>query len=127
MVEIRLLGPIDVTDDGETLSVRGPRLIRLLVALASDTSSSHSEVALRDAVWPSDSDQPEDPVNAPQTYVSRLRSAASFRYAGADVRYLFHSTAPPQPHHHHDLSDGDPLDCNQFPVVWRRPQGRSTP
>lgn len=48
------------------------------------------------------------------------RMAGSFRYAGDDVRYQFHPSAPPQPHHHHDLTDGDEIDCAQFPVVWRR-------
>ncbi|MEZ5378640.1 MAG: phytanoyl-CoA dioxygenase family protein [Acidimicrobiales bacterium] len=48
------------------------------------------------------------------------RWAASFRYAGDDVRYRFHPSAPPQPHHHHDLREGDVIDCDQFPVVWRR-------
>jgi ectoine hydroxylase-related dioxygenase (phytanoyl-CoA dioxygenase family) len=48
------------------------------------------------------------------------RRAGSFRYAGDDVRYRFHPSAPPQPHHHHNLRDGDVLDSDQFPVVWRR-------
>jgi hypothetical protein len=48
------------------------------------------------------------------------RLAGSFRYTGDDVRYKFHPSAPPQPHHDHTLSDGDPIDCDQFPVVWRR-------
>ena len=47
------------------------------------------------------------------------RRAVSFRYAGDDVRYKFHRSAPPQPHHHHTLKDGDALDSDQFPVVWR--------
>ena len=54
------------------------------------------------------------------------RWAGSFRYAGDDVRYLFQASAPPQPHHQHDLTDGDVLDSDQFPVVWRRdPTGGS--
>ncbi len=47
------------------------------------------------------------------------RRAVSFRYAGDDVRYRFHRSAPPQPHHHYDLHDGDQIDSDQFPVVWR--------
>ncbi|MEQ8827756.1 MAG: phytanoyl-CoA dioxygenase family protein, partial [Parvibaculum sp.] len=50
----------------------------------------------------------------------RARRAVSFRYAGDDVTYHFHKSAPPQPHHRHALKDGDVLDCDQFPVVWRR-------
>ena len=48
----------------------------------------------------------------------RTRRAVSFRYAGDRVRYLHHRSAPPQPHHLHSLRDGDPLDSDQFPVVW---------
>lgn len=51
---------------------------------------------------------------------TKARAAASMRYTGDDVRYCFHASAPPQPHHHHDLSDGDEIDSAQFPVVWRR-------
>ena len=47
------------------------------------------------------------------------RRAVSFRYAGDDVRYRFHRSAPPQPHHTYELKDGDPIDSEQFPVVWR--------
>jgi ectoine hydroxylase-related dioxygenase (phytanoyl-CoA dioxygenase family) len=31
----------------------------------------------------------------------------------------FHRSAPPQPHHAHRLQNGDIIDCEQFPVVWR--------
>ncbi len=47
------------------------------------------------------------------------RRAVSFRYAGDDVRYRFHRSAPPQPHHKYDLKDGDMIDSEQFPVVYR--------
>ena len=47
------------------------------------------------------------------------RRAVSFRYAGDDVRYRFHRSAPPQPHHTYELKDGDRIDSEQFPVVWR--------
>ena len=50
------------------------------------------------------------------------RRAVSLRYAGDDVTYWFHKSAPPQPHHRHTLRDGDPIDCDQFPVVWRASQ-----
>lgn len=56
----------------------------------------------------------------PNYDTTKARWASSFRYAGDDVRYKFHPSAPPQPHHHHDLVDGDRLDSDQFPVVWRR-------
>ena len=51
------------------------------------------------------------------------RRAASFRYAGDDVTYWFHKSAPPQPHHRHRLQDGDAIDCEQFPEVWRKGAG----
>lgn len=49
------------------------------------------------------------------------RRALSLRYAGEDM--LFHSRpgAPVQPYHEHQLSEGDPLDSLEYPVVWPRP------
>lgn len=49
------------------------------------------------------------------------RRAASLRYCGDDVRYFARPGTPVQPHHRHNLRDGDVLDCSQFPVVWRSP------
>jgi ectoine hydroxylase-related dioxygenase (phytanoyl-CoA dioxygenase family) len=48
----------------------------------------------------------------------RMRRAISVRYCGDDIRYHFRSSAPPQPHHRHTLQNGDPIDSEQFPVVW---------
>jgi ectoine hydroxylase-related dioxygenase (phytanoyl-CoA dioxygenase family) len=53
-------------------------------------------------------------------YTSDVRRRAVWlRFAGDDVTWWFHRSAPPQPHHVHALCDGDPVDCDQFPVVWR--------
>jgi len=57
--------------------------------------------------------------SGPNYRADTTRRAVSFRYAGEDVRFKFHKSAPPQPHHRHDLKDGDVIDCDQFPVVWR--------
>ena len=57
--------------------------------------------------------------SGPNYRADTTRRAVSFRYAGEDVRFKFHKSAPPQPHHHHDLKDGEVIDCDQFPVVWR--------
>jgi ectoine hydroxylase-related dioxygenase (phytanoyl-CoA dioxygenase family) len=54
----------------------------------------------------------------PNYRADRTRRAVSFRYAGEDVRYRFHRSAPPQPHHKHNLQDGDPIESSQFPLVW---------
>lgn len=50
-----------------------------------------------------------------------MRRAASLRYCGDDIRFYLRPGAPAQPHHRHGLKNGDPLDCEQFPVVWPRP------
>ena len=52
-------------------------------------------------------------------FTAASRRAVSLRYAGDDVTYRFHRSAPPQPHHRHTLKDGDAIDCEQFPQVWR--------
>ena len=48
----------------------------------------------------------------------QMRSTLSVRYCGDDVTYRFRPSAPPQPHHRHNLRDGDPVDSDQFSVVW---------
>jgi len=49
----------------------------------------------------------------------RVRRAASFRYVGEDVRYRW-KPSPDKPYHEEGhLRDGDPLDDEHYPVVWR--------
>lgn len=50
----------------------------------------------------------------------QVRRAASLRYCGDDIRFLTRPGAPKQPHHTHNLKDGDPLSGPDFPVVWKR-------
>jgi len=57
--------------------------------------------------------------SGPNYTTGQRRRAVSMRYAGDDVTYWFHKSAPPQPHHRHLLRDGDPIDSDQFPIVWR--------
>jgi len=57
--------------------------------------------------------------SGPNYNPNATRRAVSFRYTGDDVRYRFNRGAPPQPHQKHSLKDGDVMDCDQFPVVWR--------
>ena len=57
--------------------------------------------------------------SGPNYTTDHPRRAASLRYTGDDVTYFFHRSAPPQPHHQHKLRDGDVIDCDQFPVVWK--------
>jgi hypothetical protein len=56
--------------------------------------------------------------SAGNTTLRQTRRAASLRYCGDDIRFKFRPYAPAQAHFHHQLKDGDPLDCAQFPVVW---------
>jgi ectoine hydroxylase-related dioxygenase (phytanoyl-CoA dioxygenase family) len=49
---------------------------------------------------------------------SRWRRAISIRYCGDDVRYCFRPGAPRKPHHR-EMADGDILDHERCPVVWR--------
>jgi ectoine hydroxylase-related dioxygenase (phytanoyl-CoA dioxygenase family) len=47
----------------------------------------------------------------------RWRRAISIRYCGDDARYLLRPGAPVKERHRH-LGNGDPLDCEAFPLVW---------
>ncbi len=50
------------------------------------------------------------------------RRSFAVRYTGDDVRYLRKPGTSPEAPQSALLSDGDPLDCEDFPVVWRRAQ-----
>src|SRR3954468_8693258 len=73
-MELRLLGPFEVVDNGaaQPLPSRGERALLTLLAL----STPHTVAAgtLIEMLWAED-DLPEDPVNALQTRVSKLRRA----------------------------------------------------
>lgn len=73
-VMVRLLGPVDVVVGGEETSVGGPRLRRLLLALALAAGSTVSEERLADAVWGEQDSRPENVRGTLQNYVYRLRS-----------------------------------------------------
>lgn len=72
MVEIRLLGPVEVAVDGEPVDVGGVKQRTVLAVLASRVGSSVSEDQLIHAVWGEDA--PENAVRSLQTYVSNLRA-----------------------------------------------------
>ena len=46
------------------------------------------------------------------------RRAISVRYCGSDARYRIREGAPLKPHHH-QVKNGDVLDSEQCPVVWK--------
>lgn len=48
------------------------------------------------------------------------RRAISVRYCGDDARYFMRAGAPQKPHHAR-VRNGDVLDCDECPVVWRSP------
>src|ERR671939_278386 len=78
MREFRLLGPVEVVDDGETLPLGGQKQRAVLALLLLDAGRVVSTDRLIDALW---SEQP--PPTAPtslQNFVSQLR-----KLLGADV------------------------------------------
>ncbi len=54
------------------------------------------------------------------TSSDRVRRSFAVRYTGDDVRYLSKPGTSPEAPRSSLLRDGDPLDCEDFPVVWRR-------
>lgn len=58
------------------------------------------------------------------TTSDRPRRAVSLRFAGDDVTVLRRPSAPPEFPMDPALSDGDPLDGDTYPVVWRRSDAR---
>jgi DNA-binding SARP family transcriptional activator len=72
-VEYRILGPLEVSVDGETAELGGPRQRALLGVLLSRAGLTVSRDTLVDALW--GNDPPASATNVLQTYVSHLRKA----------------------------------------------------
>ncbi len=73
-LEIRLLGPIEASNHGARLDLRGDRQRALLAFLALTPGSPRSIERIIDALWDQAS-IPADPRSAVHTYASRLRAA----------------------------------------------------
>ncbi len=69
----RILGPLDVTADGRTATVGGPKPRALLTALLLRRGTVVSTDALAAAVW--GEDEPPGAASALRAYVSRIRSS----------------------------------------------------
>jgi predicted ATPase/DNA-binding SARP family transcriptional activator len=68
---VALLGPLDVRVDSTEVTISGSLLRLLLLRLAIEAPRAVSAAALVDAVW--SGEPPEEPVNALQSLISRLR------------------------------------------------------
>ena len=80
-LRIGLLGPLQVRDEtGRPVHVGGRQLRVLLTLLALDAGRVVPAGSLAGEIWPAD--LPDNPGNALQTLVSRLR--AQLRQAGID-------------------------------------------
>ena len=78
MVEVRLLGQLQVRGEHGEIPLNGPHVRALFVLLALQPGSVRSRRELARVLWPNR--PPTDPGNALQTHVSRLR-----RQLGVDV------------------------------------------
>src|SRR5712692_1328320 len=77
-MEFRILGPLEVVDDGDVLAVPGGKPRALLAALALSPGEAVSADRLIDELW--GEEPPETAANALQVHVSQLRKAL-----GSDV------------------------------------------
>ncbi|MEL7044268.1 MAG: phytanoyl-CoA dioxygenase family protein, partial [Pseudomonadota bacterium] len=57
------------------------------------------------------------------TSSTRHRRALTLRYLGDDVRYLERPGTPPDSPKAAHLNDGDPIECEEFPLMWTREKG----
>ncbi|WNV83754.1 BTAD domain-containing putative transcriptional regulator [Umezawaea sp. Da 62-37] len=72
-MQVRILGPLEVTEDGVPVAIGGARLRTLLVRLAVGVGRVVTVDELADALWPHD--LPVDRVNSARSLVARLRRA----------------------------------------------------
>ncbi|MEM1112754.1 MAG: phytanoyl-CoA dioxygenase family protein [Pseudomonadota bacterium] len=54
---------------------------------------------------------------------TRHRRALTLRYLGDDIRYLERQGTPPDSPKSASLQDGDPIACDEFPLMWTREEG----
>src|SRR5262245_22864409 len=73
-MDVRVLGPIAVTEGDTELAVGGPRQRRLLAALVLAAGRPVSAERLAVSVWGDEPELPETAARTVQSYVSRLRS-----------------------------------------------------
>ena len=72
-MEFRILGPLEVVDDGRTLEIGGQRQRALLALLLTRANEIVSSDRLIDELW--GEDPPREPANALQYHVSQLRKS----------------------------------------------------
>src|SRR5262245_17410365 len=72
-VQVRLLGPVDITVDGVPRPLRGPRRAAVLAILALRHRDVVSADSLIDAVW--GESPPPTALNTLQRHISHLRQA----------------------------------------------------
>ena len=73
-MEIQVLGPVEVRDDGAEVALGGPRQRRLLAVLVVNAGKVVSVERLIDVVWAGE-EPPDGAAKTMRTYVSRLRAA----------------------------------------------------
>src|SRR5919106_1022981 len=72
-LDVRLLGPLEVSRQGRAVPIGGPKPRALLAALALDARRVVSVDGLLESLWPGE--PPETAAHAVQVYVSQLRQA----------------------------------------------------
>ena len=69
-----VLGPVEVSAEGEVVAIGGPQQRRVLALLLQRPGHAVSTTRMVDCLWP-DGEAPEGAARSVMTYVSRLRSA----------------------------------------------------
>lgn len=114
MVEINLLGPLEVRGDSESQALGGTKQCAVLAMLALRANTVVSTEMLVDGVWGADAS--ERAFNAVQVYVSRLRKIVNRLANGADGPDLLQRRNPG----YVLLLDDDTLDLDRFERLARR-------
>lgn len=110
-LEFRVLGPLDVSADGEPIALGGPRQRSLLAYLLLHLDETLPRERLLDAVWGEEA--PENAVNALQVQIHGLRKALG---AG---RIETHGTG------YRLLAEGEEVDAARFAALAERARGEA--
>jgi DNA-binding SARP family transcriptional activator len=131
-IELRFLGPLEVSSGGDTVALGGPKPRALLAVLALDLGRVVSVDRLVDELWPGT--PPETASHAVQVYVSQLRKALGDTIARQSPGYVLglepeavdiHRFAHLAADGHEELRGGNPAAAagtlGDALALWRGP------
>ncbi|MFD9739598.1 BTAD domain-containing putative transcriptional regulator [Umezawaea sp. NPDC059074] len=118
-MQVRILGPLEVTEDGVPVPIGGARLRTLLVRLAVGVGRVVTVDELADALWPRD--PPADQGNSVRSLVARLRRVLPNPEVVRSAAAGYRLDLPESSVDAYEFERLAPLDARGALALWRGP------